>query len=440
MLALTLFLSAALAAQQNPEDGRGQGLFPREWHAGRRAALMALDQMKDGVVILRGVGQPNDYRALRQDNEFWYFTGVTTPSAVLVLVPKEQREILFVPPVDPGMEVWLGDLIDAEEAERITGIGEVRDLSELEATLKDLSGEYKTFLTPMQPAENWMMSRDNLQMWAASVKQDPFDGRSTREQQFAARLKEKFGVTVKDVTVTLDALRVVKTPPEVAAMRRAAQISGQGHAAAMAQGRAGMYEWELGAIMTSEFLRRGAAGAAYLAIVGSGPNACILHYPEAKRQTQDGDLVLIDYGAEFNYFVADVTRTWPVNGKFSARQREIYQAVYDAQEAAFRECKPGSNLGKVDRAARKVIQERGFGAYFNHGTSHWLGMATHDVGAPMTAFVPGCAFTVEPGIYIPEESVGVRIEDIVVITESGYDLLTAGIPRSVEEVEAVCRR
>ena len=441
--------AAALPAQK-PEDGRGRSLFGPEWHAARRQALMEV--VKDGVIVLRGAPTQDDYREFRQDNNFWYLSGVSTPNAVLVLLPETGEEVLFVPPVNPLMETWVGDLTDPGEARELTGIEDCRplgdqpggmggfDASHLEEFLDGLARKYKTFYTQGQPAENWMMSRDQLQTALREQLQDPYDGRPGREQQFMKRLQELHGVEVKDLTVTLDALRIRKTPEEVAAMRRAAEISGLGHLAAIAEGHAGMYEWELNAIMTGTFLRHGAMGPAYMAIIGSGPNSIILHYSANDRQLQEGDVVLIDYGAEYQHYVADVTRTWPVGPRFTDRQREVYQAVYDAQEAAFRQCVPGSRINKVHAAAARVLRERGLARYFNHGTSHWLGMATHDVGAPLARFQPGMVITVEPGVYIPEEGFGIRIEDIVLVTEDGPELLTAGIPRRLEEIEALRAR
>lgn len=442
---LTLALALFAPFQQQAEDGRGQSLFDKDWHAARRQSLM--EKVTKGPVILRGAPTGDDYREFRQDNNFWYFTGLTTPNAVLILEP-DGTEHLFVPDVEPLMERWMGDLIDPEEAREITGIANSQSIggpvdfsgrlqtSKLEEALAGLASKYEVFYVQTQPAETRMMSRDQLQSAARGQESDPYDGRLSREGQFQQMLEEKHGVEVKDITVLLDGLRVVKTPEEVEAMRECCRISGLGHVRAMESAEADDYEWQLAARMTSEFLQNGSRGPGYTAIVGSGPNACTLHYPTNTRRIQSGDLVLIDYGAEYNFFVADITRTWPVDSTFDERQREVYQAVYDAQEAAFAECKPGSNLMKVNAAAQRVISERGFGRMW-HGTSHFLGMAVHDVGRMGAAFEPGMVLTVEPGIYLPEEGFGVRIEDVVAITEDGYDLLSSSIPRSVEAIEAL---
>ncbi len=443
---LTTSLLSLFAAQQFPEDGRGQGLFDMQWHAGRRAALRDafLDKAedKDGVIVLRGQGPLNDYREFRQDNNFWYFTGVSTPNAVLVMVPQTGEEYFLVPRVDPMSERWQGDLIDPMEAEKITGIKVCAKLDKdgapmgnFEALLTMLAADHKVFYVEKQPAENWQMSRDNLQGWAAALANDPFDGRRDRGEQFAAKLEEHYpGVKAKDITQLIDTLRLVKSKQEIEAMRNACRVSGIAHANAMRETLPGDYEWQIAARMTGDILEAGGMGAAYMAIVGSAGNACTLHYPINNRRTEAADLVLLDYAAEYRYYVADITRSWPLGMKFSDRHREVYQAVYDAQEAAFKVCKPGATLGQVSAAAAQVIRERGFGEMW-HGVSHWLGMATHDVGVYQVKLAPGMVFTVEPGIYLPDEGFGVRIEDVVAITDSGYDLLSSMIPRSVADIE-----
>lgn len=445
MLALLTSSVLAFAAmpQQQPADGRGQELFNSAWHADRRDALLDFFVDKDkGVIILRGQGSNRTYQEFRQDNNFWYFTGITTPNAVLVMTTDGKHEIMLTPAVSAGAEVWSGNLIDPSEASLLTGIETTLELGRggkgLETLLQDLRKKYKVAYMQRQPAENWMMSRDNLQSWAREVKGDRYDGRVWREAQFATMLEENHDFKVKDISVSLDGMRVVKTPEEVEAMRRACIAGAAGHVAVMETAMPGDYEWQLAARMTYEFQMAGGMGlGGYAAIVASGLNACTLHYNENHKILVDNEVVMIDYGPEYNHYVADLSRSWPTGRKFSEREREIYLAVYDAQEAAFAMCKPGNTIGQVHQAAMVVLRERGFDKYMPHGTSHWLGMATHDVGARGVKFAPGMAITVEPGIYIPAENLGVRIEDIVVITEEGYELISAVVPRDIDEVEAL---
>jgi Xaa-Pro aminopeptidase len=448
ILSTTLLALSALP-QQHPEDGRGQALFDKDWHVGRRAALLDFFADKDpGVIVLRGKASNPDYREFRQDNNFWYFTGVTTPNAVLVMTTDDRHQILLVPPSSADLERWMGDLIDPTEAREITGIEDTRVVGQsggfgpnnyagLTALLDELSEKYDTFYVQRQPAENWMMSRDNLQGWAREQLRDPFDGRKWREGQFFDKLKERYpDDEVKDISVTLDGLRVIKTEPELEAMRRAAAASGRGHEAVMTSAMPGDYEWQLASRMAYEFREAGGMGqGAYAPIVGSGISACTLHYNENKKQLAEGEVVMIDYGAEYNHYVADISRTWPVGRTWSERERYVYQAVYDAQEAAFAVCKPGSTQAQVHAAARRVLEERGLGDAFWHSTCHWLGMATHDVGMRNARLEPGMVFTVEPGAYLPEEGIGVRIEDVVLITEDGYELISSMIPRDADAIE-----
>ena len=172
-------------------------------------------------------------------------------------------------------------------------------------------------------------------------------------------------------------------------------------------------------------------------IVGSGPNSCILHYGKNRRRMEEGDLVVVDVGAEYRYYTADITRTFPVSGKYSPRQREIYDIVLRAQQEAFEQVKPGSTMGAVHKRAVEVIEEAGYRKYFIHGTSHWLGLDVHDVGERNRKFEPGMLLTVEPGIYIPEENLGIRIEDDLLVAENGYIHLSAALPRDPEAIERI---
>jgi Xaa-Pro aminopeptidase len=435
-------LALSALPQQHSEDGRGQDLFDAKWHAERRSQL--LDHFADkapGVIILRGKGANPDYREFRQDNNFWYFTGITTPNAILVMTTDTRKEYLFVPAVGSNDERWQGDLVDPDEAREITGIKNCLELGgnskDFGIALGDLRKKYAVAYMQRQPAENWMMSRDNLQSAVREMMANPYDSGKHREARFSDKLKELHDFEVKDISVTLDALRVIKTSEEIEAMRMACVASGAGHTAVMSSSMPGDYEWQLASRMMYEFQVAGGMGqGGYAAIVASELNACTLHYNENSRALGNNEVIMIDYGAEYNHYVADISRTWPTGKKFTKRQREVYQAVYDAQEAAFKLCKPGSTLRAVSNAAQKVITERGFGNMW-HGTSHWLGMATHDVGRFGAKLEPGMVFTVEPGIYLPDEKMGVRIEDVVVITEDGYELISSAIPRSIKDIEAL---
>jgi Xaa-Pro aminopeptidase len=229
----------------------------------------------------------------------------------------------------------------------------------------------------------------------------------------------------------------VKEPEEIAAIRRASRAGAAAIVEAMRSTRPGIGEWEVAALMTFVHTREGATGPAYGAIVGSGPNSCSLHYLMASRRMQAGEPLLVDYGPEVDHYVTDITRTWPVSGTFEGRMKELYEAVLEAQKAGVAAAKPGGSLQDVDRASRAKLTELGFGHMLNHGVCHSVGMEVHDPGnGPLE---PGVVFTIEPGAYDHELGIGIRIEDVVVITADGCEVLTAGVPKEIDEIEALMR-
>jgi Xaa-Pro aminopeptidase len=252
-------------------------------------------------------------------------------------------------------------------------------------------------------------------------------------------------VTTQDLLVPLAQLRTYKDDDEVRRLTRAVEISAEGHVAAMKAAKPGMYEYQIEAAAEHAFRSLGAERLGYPSIVGSGFNSTILHYDANRRQTQDGDLIVMDMGAEYGYHTADITRTIPVNGKFTPRQQAIYELVLGAQQAAIDSVRPGITLRQLDQIARRYMTDHqgdlcgagGCVRYFIHGLSHWIGMDVHDVGGGPLA--PGMAFTIEPGIYIPEESLGVRIEDDILVTATGPIILSRGAPRTVAEIEKLMR-
>ncbi len=235
----------------------------------------------------------------------------------------------------------------------------------------------------------------------------------------------------------LTGLRQVKSQAEIDLLTRAITITCDGTREAMRSIKPGMYEYQIQAILEYVYRREGAQRTGFSSIVGSGPNSCVLHYRDNTRQMKEGDLVVVDVGAEFGYYTADVTRTFPVSGKMSPRQKEIYEIVLQAQKEAFEIVRPGATMGEVHQKARDVIDAAGYGKFFIHGTSHWLGLDVHDVGQRHRKLEPGMVLTVEPGIYIPEEEIGVRIEDDLLVTDEGYLHLSAPLARELEEIERI---
>jgi Xaa-Pro aminopeptidase len=400
--AVALSLALALATTVAAQAGSPAGPVPVERLIARRAAL--LERLGDGVAVvpagrLRSIKvdypQDSDYR---ESNDFFYLTGVEAPGGRLVLVARTSgpdSTILYLPESESGPSRWTGgSLAPGPEVSRLTGIADVR----------------------------------------------PAPSDSTRP---AVRRRGLEPIPVHQVTAELAALRQIKDPDEVGRLRRAVAITTESLLEAMAQAKPGMYEYELEAAIEYGFRRRGAERVGFPSIVGSGPNGTILHYDENRRRMEEGELVVIDVGAEYGYYSADLTRTLPVSGRFTPRQRRLYDLVLGAQQMAIDSIRPGTSLGALNQMARLYLRTRssdlcgglGCDQYFVHGLSHWLGMDVHDPGSYSRRLEPGMVLTVEPGIYIPAESVGIRIEDVVLVTREGGEVLSSGLPRSAEAVE-----
>lgn len=397
--------------------------------AARRRALGA--RVGRGVVLVpaahereleRDYIQDNDFR---QSNTFFYLTELEAEDAWLLLVSGGDavETVLFLPPRDPSRERWTGLRLGPDStAARLTGIARVMSTDSLDRVLRAV------------------LQHSGGPLYA------PLD-QTTRDEP---RLKELAfaGSDVRNLRPILDSLRLVKDADELARLRKAIDISAAGHVSAMQAARPGMWEYEIEAVLEAAFRRNGADRVGYPSIVGSGPNATTLHYDVNRRQTKDGDLVVVDAGAEWGQYTADVTRTFPVNGKFTSRQKAIYDLVLASQQAAFDSTRPGTTVGQIDHVAREYMRAHSgtlcgddtCDAYFIHGLSHWLGMDVHDVGDYRTSLKPGMVLTIEPGIYLPREALGVRIEDDVLVTATGAEWLSAKAPKTTAEIERLMSR
>jgi Xaa-Pro aminopeptidase len=433
-LGLSLALEAAAPARVWPQAGAPAGPVPVERLAARRAALM--ERIGTGVAVFRSARlrsierdypQDSDYR---EDNDLFYLTGLEAPGAWLVLVARPSAPdsaILYLPEREPGSEQWIGALLGpGPEATRQSGIADVRPASDLE---KDIE---RTVLGPASSARKGAL----------------YLKRGSRDSPVIQRVLHAGAagggrVAVRDLEDELAPLRQIKDEDEIRRLRRAITITAEAILEAMADARPGMYEYELEGRIEYGFRRRGAERVGFPSIVGSGPNGTTLHYDENRRQTRAGELVVMDVGAEHGYYSADITRTIPISGRFTPRQRQLYQLVLGAQQAAIDAVRPGTDLVALNRIARDHLRrnsgqlcgESGCERYFVHGLCHWLGMDVHDVGVFSRPLEPGMVFTIEPGIYIPAESLGIRIEDDVLVTSRGAEVLSSGVPRTVEAVE-----
>ena len=398
-----------------------------------------------------------DFR-YRPDSDFWYLTGFSEEEACLVLLPGEDRSqhksILFLRPRDPLMETWNGRRLGIERAPEALGVDEAYDIKELWTELPKILSDWERIV--------YRTGQD------ADTDRKPIDLVTSLRNK--ARGGVEPPVELLDTAPLLHELRLFKSEDELKEMRRAALITTEAHIECMRQTEPGMNECEVDALIDYTFRRRGGTGAAYTNIVAGGANACILHYVENNQPLADGALLLIDAGSESNYYASDVTRTFPVNGKFSEEQRAVYEVVLAAQKAAIEGLAPGVpfdwmhrrslegivdgllELGLLEGTRESVIEDKSYMRFYMHKAGHWLGLDVHDCGAyfldgASRVLEPGMVLTVEPGIYIADDDetveerwrgIGVRIEDDILITESGWENLTADIPKEVDEVEAAC--
>jgi len=420
----------------------------------RRARLAAA--MREGVAIVPTAPERTRNRdahyPYRFDSYFYYLTGFREPGAVLVIVAGTQpRSILFCREKDPEREIWDGFRYGPEAARAAFGLDQAHSIRELDTMMPDLLADRGTIYCRLGEDAAWDA---RITGWVNQVR-----GR--------ARSGVAAPGEVRDVHALLDEMRLVKGPEELAVMRRAAAITTDAHRRAMRAARPGRAEYEIEAELMHEFRRQGAQAPAYTPIVAGGDRACVLHYVQNDAVLADGDLLLIDAGCELDGYAADVTRTFPVNGRFSKPQREIYDLVLAAQAAAIAQVKPGNAWDAPHRAAvatlaqglidlkllagsvAEAVETESYRKFYMHRTGHWLGLDVHDAGeykrgGEWRPFAPGMVLTVEPGCYIragdgvPERyaGIGVRIEDDVAVTDAGAEVLTRDAPKRATDIEA----
>jgi Xaa-Pro aminopeptidase len=428
-------------------DGAAVCGLGKDWHAGRRAELAR--RLKSGIVVLRGLPDPRASVAFRQDKNFWYLTGIESPGVALVLDLDRGEEVLFVAKPSAFKESWAGEIWDADDAwvRELTGIEDVRANDAGRGGNRDLLDCIDAMVAADPERPIWTVQTgwialsgayDSSVPYDQARRKDSLDGRESREEALARHLRERYadrGVEVRDLTPELWDMRVIKTPEEVEAVRRASRAAAHALREAMRSTRPGLGEWDLDALLTWQQRRAGADGPAYAPIVGSGANSLVLHYNFSSRRMRAGEVVLVDFAPEVDHFVSDVTRTWPVAGTFDERMVPIYDAVLAAQEAAIAAVRPGAAYRDIGRAATQVLRERGYSC--PHGVCHSVGMAVHDPGKMGGELRPGMIFTIEPGVYDKETGIGVRIEDVVLVTEEGCEVLSADCPKSRAEIEAL---
>jgi Xaa-Pro aminopeptidase len=434
------FLTSSMVAQERRERE------PNSVYAERRARLAS---QVDAPIILWGfTGREElsqDYIFAQEEN-FYYLTGHNEEGCGLIVLPAAQnehgtpssswngpQEILFLPAKNPGKEKWNGVRMSPSDPgiEARTGFASVKPFPQMRATVENLAKLYAAFYTILP--------------YDKELGGYPHEKAVVDWLQLAAPK-----VTLKDVRAQIAAIRPVKSPSEVVFLKQAIDLTVDSHLEAMKMMRPGLYEYQVAAKMVEVHEMGGSEREGYAPIVGAGPNSTALHYDKLSRKIEDGDIVVLDVGAQYSGYSADVTRTIPANGKFTQRQREIYDIVLGAQNAALAAIKPGVHFsckGKRDglmniaydyiNSHGKDREGRPLGQYFIHGLGHNIGLNVHDPGDYCSPLQAGMVVTVEPGIYIPEENLGVRIEDDVLITDSGYKLLSERLPRNPDEIEKI---
>jgi len=433
-------------------------MISKKEFAARRRELMDLMEPNSIAIVpaapVRTRSRDTEY-PYRQDSDFFYLSGFAEPEAVLVLIPGRPHGefVLFCRERDRTMEIWNGYRAGPEGAVKDFGADDAFPIGDLDEILPGLiEGRERVY---------YQMGKDpefdrNVMNWVNTI-----------------RAKVRSGAHPPGEFIALDHLlhdmRLYKSPAEVKVMQRAADITANAHLRAMEKCRPGMMEFQLEAEFLHEFSREGSRFPAYSSIVGGGANACVLHYIDNNCELKDGDLVLIDAGAEYQHYAADITRTFPVNGKFSREQRALYDVVLKAQLAAIKAVKPGNHwnqpheaalqelvkglvsLGLLQGTVEELIASEAYRRFYMHRTGHWLGMDVHDVGDykvgdEWRVLEPGMVLTVEPGLYVAADDdtvdarwrgIGIRIEDDVLVTEKGRKILTAAAPKDPDEIEAL---
>jgi Xaa-Pro aminopeptidase len=450
-----LFLGAALPAQP---VFRGDEIFPPEEYAARRAKL--LERIGDGVAIVLGTPGPPGEIAFRQSSQFFYLTGVTEPRASVIIDGRTKQTVVYLQPQNERRDrsMFGPALAPGSETATRLGIDAALPASNFTAALAALAKEPRTIYAPFAAEVLGSLSQgDPTRFWNAN-RQDPWDGRDSREAAFIEKLKSAAPqAEIKNLDPILNALRAVKSAREIAIIREATRIAGLGIMEAMRDARPGMHEYELQADAEFVFKKFGAIGPSYFALIAAGQNTYYTHYNRNTAVLQDGDLVQFDYAPDYKYYQSDVTRVFPANGRFTARQREMYEIYLRLYQALLTSIdvhkRPieviAAAVQKMDAimASYRFTDERikaaatkfvdGFLARKQaNGLGHNVGLEVHDPGGLQAETLePGRIFTIEPQFRIEEERLGIRLEDMILITESGYENLSQFVPIEVKDIE-----
>lgn len=436
-MAVLVGLLSALMAQVQAPASYSASEFER-----RRLALM--EATGNGLIILLAIPGSSGAGHFRQDNDFYYFTGCEDANAILVMMPATKDSYLFVPQkTDREKMMEGGNSLDDPGARERLGLKAIYPVSYFDEFLSRLSGRQdQVIYLRLSPEDSVGEARSETALFQARRSRNPYNAQLSLNQFRAERFRQLYpAAQLKDITPQIDALRMIKTAEEIAILKQNGRISAEAVKRAMLVSRPGAFEYELEAAAVEVLLRNGCRGPAYPPIIGSGPNTCILHYEKNNRAMQAGELVLMDFGGDLNYLTMDITRTWPVSGKFTEEQKKVYRVVLEVQKACIEAFRPGITGRDVQEYVARKMKEKGIDPLgLRGGLGHLVGMSVHDVQTPELVLREGMVMAIEPGLYYPEKNLGIRIEDTVLITRDGCEVLTAGVPKEIDEIEALLAR
>jgi Xaa-Pro aminopeptidase len=462
-LVAALMIFTQLSAQDVPLFT--SDFTPKEF-ADRRAKIYDAIGAK-AVALLQGAPAPAGYVRFRQTNEFYYLCGIEVPHAYLMINGINRTTSLYLPHRNAGRERGEGKMLSAEDADlikQLTGIDRVYGIDLLSEHLVRWSfGPLETVHIPFSPAEGAAISRDLGLRVPSDAMADPWDQGLPRESRFMQLLQARYPqLTIKNLTPVMDQMRLIKSPAEIALIKKATRFSSLALMEAMRSTEPGIKEYELDGMAKYIYYRNGSQGDAYYSLIASGENALYPHYHEGKRTLKDGELLLMDYAPDYGYYMSDVTRMIPVNGTFNNTQKELYTFYLACYKAVLKNIKSGLTaqaiIIKAVAEMEQILQNSRFSKqiYTNAANTfvesyrreakdpkaslgHWVGMATHDVGADEGTLKAGMVFTIEPELRVPEEKIYIRLEDMIIITETGADIITSYVPMEIADIEALMK-
>ena len=429
-------LGGALAAA-------AQEKFNRAEFAARRAKVF--EKIGDGTAIVFANEKHRYPVKFRQAPDFYYLTGIEEPDAILVLIGAQKRSFVFARRRQPWQKTVEGPgIFDLKNAAEIYGLTAIVTLDDFFTALGPRMSRTTKIYEPLTPPDDLQFAREEMPANETEALNHPLNSTPARHKQAINKLKEwQPQLAFADINPILNELRWVKSPYEIERMRMAGKIGAEGVKEAIKGTRAGMFEYELEAAARFVYVKRGARGDAFMPIVASGANTMILHYTNNNRQMKDGDVVLMDYGADFDYYTSDITRTWAVSGKFTPAQEKMYLCILEARDAIIAAMKPGVSVNDLRSVAARIYKKHGFESQFEESgryVGHFVGMSVHDVGDDDRPFVPGVVFNVEPLIQDEKLQIHMRLEDTILITAAGAENMTADVPAALEELYALQRQ